>query len=222
MTSTDAARLAELAAETAILADVETPAAAVAVILGAARRAGMDPRITAGLCAALAALGTRPYDIYRAGRGSGPRYDRDHELRGDAGDAAASFRDTTARLTAITAETELAQARAEQYQAAAAAAVRAGREHGTREHVEAARKAQWDAACRLAAAAEILTLARGAVIALTFAAGKLEELPDVLGEVLEPLYEIKARPGGVLPGPDFITGEDPMIGWEPPSTVSLR
>jgi hypothetical protein len=216
--------VAALAARAEADCDLTDHMAGLMRMLGQARRRRLAPPVTAALCAAAAALGARPAALYLAGRGSGPAYATDTELRADCAQVSAELGDAAADAEdlAALAGRALAQARAGEQAAAALVAALTEANRGLPAALadpgalDAAKKARWDAAWRAGEAARISGEAQAARAGLVSAAARLDAMPRLLSEEYEPLYEIVERPGGRLPDdPDFITGTGPDLGWVP-------
>lgn len=204
--------------------DLDGHMAGLMRMLGQARRRRLAPPVTAALCAAATALGAPPAALYLAGRGSGPAYATDAELRADCAQVSADLGDAAAAAEDLAALAGRALAEAQAAEQAAGALVRALTEANRGlpaalvdvDALAAAKKARWDAAWRAGEAARIGGEARSARAGLVSAAARLDEMPRLLAETYDPLYEIIERPGGRLPGdPDFITGTGPDLGWVP-------
>ena len=105
----------QLLARARELADLGELADQITTMLGAARRAGLDPDALGGLVGAAAALDADGLEVYRAGRGAGARYADDRAFASDLADIEDELadrqhaaEDLAARVAAALAAAELA------------------------------------------------------------------------------------------------------------------
>ncbi len=217
-----AAGPAELLGQAYEAADLDDVTEHVLGILAGARRAGLDPRITAGLSSAAVGLGAPSLAITSAGRGRsarvGAHVDDAHFLE-DLSDAADEITGQLEDVSSRAAQAAAARARARsdlrqaEQALAAAQAMKVtwpcGGCHTARAAAEnQARAAMSDASGRVAAFDDILAVVKPAARRLTFAKARLAEVPEDLAETYEPLYDIVHRPGGRLPlDGRWITGQ---------------
>src|SRR6266571_350560 len=217
-----AAGAADLLGQAYDAADLAEVADHVLGILAGARRAGLDPRITAGLSGAAVGLGAPSLAITTAGRDRSSRLgvhvDDAHFLE-DLASAAEEITDQLEDVSSRAAQATAARARARSdlqraEQALAAAQARkvttpcTGCHRARDEAEDQARAAMSDASGWISACDDILDVVAPAARRLGYARDRLAEVPEDLAETYEPLYDIVHRPGGRLPDDGrWVTGQ---------------
>lgn len=193
-------------------ADLDDVTEHVLGILAGARRAGLDPRITAGLSSAAVALGAPSLAITRAGRDRGARlgaYVDDAHFLEDVAEAADEITDQLDDVSFRAAQAAGARARALTVLRRAEKALAAAQAtkvttpctgcHAARARAEEqARATIAGASGQISAYDAILAIVTPAGRRLAFAGARLAEVPEDLTDTYEPLYDIVHRPGGQI------------------------
>ncbi len=215
------AGLADLLGQAQEAADLNEVTDHVLGLLSGGRRAGLDPRITAGLSSAAVGLGAPSLAITSAGRAWSPQmgtYINDAHFLEDLAAAADEIADQLEDLSARAAQAATARDRARadlrraEQALAAAQAMKVTQPctgcHAARAAAEdLARAAMTGASGRVSACDDILAVVTPAARRLAFAQDRLAEVPGDLADIYEPLYDVVHRPGGRLPDDGrWITG----------------